>query len=436
MPYKTVFLAIVTVAWGTVSLAAADDTIAWRGFVEPELRAVLDGGAPGWVNSAKPDARLNLDITPNDDVEAYASTELDIRFGPSDYYDQPRLKPDLRELWVRLTKGRAIMAAGRQLLSWGSIGEFGAIDYLNPQQLPDLAQHWAERKQGIWSGRLDWEANHGSIEAYLIPVFSHSELPPQSPWIRDRFGGAAADQALRLGLPHNRSAFAASTPTLDFEHTQGAIRGYFSLRRADIGLGAAHLFSQVAALTPDPNLGLGLRYHRWSVLFGEASLPMIEGFGLGMESALLMSHADWEGHNAFIPNSRVHWAMRLKGFLSAALQFEIGALGNELLRANGPAESKREAAIPNPFGNPYFNLENHLANIGLFYRWGDAMHVLSLIYATALDSSGHYVSPTATFRLLDVMLLSAGAQVYAGNNAGLGRLEQYSNLFISSRVDF
>lgn len=434
MKHKTALATAAALAFVAAPANADDDSIAWRGFFEPELRAVLDGGNPGWANSAKPDARLNLVITPNDDVEAYASAELDVRFGPPQ--NELLLKPDMRELWVRLSKGRAVMAAGRQILSWGSIGEFGAIDYLNPQQLPDTAQNWAERKQGVWSGRMDWEADNGSLEAYLIPIFTHSELPANSPWVADRFGGAAAEEALRLGLAQERGAFAVSSPTLDFGHTQGAVRGYFSLRRADVGVGAAHLFSQVAALAPDPNDGLRQRYNRWSVLFGETSLPIIEGFGVGVESALLLSHDDWNGDNAFDPNSRVHWAVRLKGFLSTALQFEVGALGNELLYANGAGERKREAAIPSPFGNPYFNLENHLANVGLYYRLGDAMHVLSATYATALDSNGHYLSPVATFRLLDVMLLSAGAQIYAGNNAGLGSLDEHSNLFVSSRVDF
>lgn len=421
--------AIVPLGALVTPLHAEDQIYEFRGFVEPEFRAVFDGGVPGWSNSAKPDARLNLKIDPNDDISALLSTELDVRYGPG---QRVTLRPDAREVWVRLATGDWHFKLGRQLFSWGSIGEYGVIDYLNPQQLPDTAQNWAERKIGIWSAMADLDVEFGSVEFYLIPVFTPAETPAESPWVPDRLTGAAA----AAGLSGPRSALTAREPAPTLAQTQAAMRGYFSLDLADLGLGVAHLFDQVGQVVSDSTLGAALAFDRWTVVAGEASIPFVEGFGLGLESAYLHAHDDRLGNDPYRSNSRIHWAARVKGFLSTQLQFELGVLAEEILKANAAGEVGNEAAMPSPMGNPYFHVENRLGMLALVFRFGDAMHTLSATYLTALDDNGHYLNPSASFRLLDALLLNTGAQIFAGDNDSLGRLSKSSNIYLSLRADF
>ena len=150
----------------------------------------------------------------------------------------------------------------------------------------------------------------------------------------------------------------------------------------------------------------------------------------------MMAEDDIDGASRYRDNARLHAGLRIRGFLTPSVQFEWGGLVAQTFSETNPLGLVPNSARPQPFGNPYLNLEDRLSHVNVTYRFGDAMHGLSLTYLTALDANGHYLNPSAAFRLLNGVLLDVGAQVYGGSIASLGALQQQSNIYTSLRADF
>ncbi len=164
---------VVAALLGATPAFAAD---AWelRGFVEPEARAYLGTTQPRFTDSSKPDGGLDLRLYPTDSVDGAIVGDFDLRWAD---VPSPEIRFDLRETWTRFFTGPFTLTVGKQLHTWGVIDEFGVVDILNPQELPDLAQNTSDRKLGVWTLKAAWDFGPVVAEAYVMPFFTPADLP-------------------------------------------------------------------------------------------------------------------------------------------------------------------------------------------------------------------------------------------------------------------
>ncbi len=438
---RTAWLAAVATASGSLTgspVGANNDIVDLAGFVEPEMRLALSPDEAYWYNSARPDARAELRIYPSDAVDALVAVEGDIRFNR---FSTPPIRADLRELWLKAYKDDLMFAGGRQIFSWGSIGEFGIVDILNPQQLVDTGQDLPDRKIGVWSMAMELETDIAVFQSVVIPFYQHASIPVGNPYVPDLLPSPVSSIAMTIGAPGQRSLLADEKPGPDVRNTQVAARAYFSLDRGDVGVGLAYLLDQVGSVDtiagPGSTVtGLEIDYPRIFAIAGEGSVPLLEGFSLGLEGLVLIGD-DLDGDNPLARNITFQSAARVRGFLSPQWQFEVGYLDQEVLMARSPGERDAEQRLTGQIGSPYLMIDPHLAHVLLSYRFGDVMHRVSVNYMTALTRSGHYLAPAAELHLADGIRMRTGAQIYAGvDSRGLGTLDEYSNLYVSLRADF
>lgn len=204
-------------------------TVVWSGFLEPEGRMLINEPHGKWIDSAKPDARLELKVYPTDQVDGAVIGELDLGYANQ---PTPSVKGDLRETWVRFYEGPFSASLGKQIYTWGSILEFGVTDILNPQELPDLSQDAKDRKIGVWSAKATYDFGFGQLDAYAIPWALPHALPLAGPFLQgDRLRplqrAAEADaRAAFLALQSQRAPLAAreaelKTAKRDIETARG-----------------------------------------------------------------------------------------------------------------------------------------------------------------------------------------------------------------------
>lgn len=224
--------------------AAAEEkkTVVWSGFIEPEARMLVNESHGKWIDSAKPDARLELKIYPTEKVDGAVIGELDLGYANQ---PTPSVDGDLRETWVRFYEGPFSASLGKQIYTWGSILEFGVSDILNPQELPDLSQDAKDRKIGVWSAKATWDFGIGQVDAYGIPWALPHELPLSGPFLQ----GDRLRPLQRAAEADAREAFmalqSAGAPLVKREKELVTEQRHIDEERGDLDDKAASLDAQI-----------------------------------------------------------------------------------------------------------------------------------------------------------------------------------------------
>jgi len=410
--WRGCFCAVVAVC-----AAAPAQALEFRGFVEPEARLFVRGDDPRWDSARKPDARLEMLGEAGFDVDYRAVVDTDLAF------DGSRVEPELqlRELWVRYLHDRWVVSAGKQLVRWGTIDEFGVADVFVPQDLIDPSESWVNRKRGLWMARGAWEGDRLTLTLLASPFREASVTPNRETSFRGAAVGTATPVPEVIDGP------------LRAEDLQVGGRLYYAGELGDFGISLARIPEQVAPLA-SPTTTVTSRHV--GIVAVEGTIPLVPGFGIHLESALMLGE-DFDGDNPQIRNSRLHYAAALKGFLSEALSFQLG-FTEEQLFASGNAEEVRERRLGAPVGNPWLLLDQHLTHLSLRYRYGDAGHSLKLRYLNAYETDGHLIHPEVAFVVAPATTFTFGMQVFAGSRtrSGIARLRDFSNVYTALRAAF
>lgn len=205
-----------------------------RGFVEPEARAYLGTTQPRFTDSSKPDGGLDLRLYPTESVDGAMVADFDLRWAD---VPSPDIRFDLRETWARFFTGPFTLTLGKQLHTWGTIDEFGVVDILNPQELPDLAQNTADRKLGVWTLKAAWDFGPVVAEAYVMPFFTPSDLP-----MGGVFSGSTAPRPLQRAIAADaaRGQTALAAAEADLIAGEGAVaRGRLQIEQGFAALASA-----------------------------------------------------------------------------------------------------------------------------------------------------------------------------------------------------
>lgn len=229
---------------GGFAPTAEKKTVVWSGFLEPEGRMLVGEPHGKWIDSAKPDARLELKVYPTDQVDGAVVGELDLGYANQ---PTPSVKGDLRETWVRFYKGPFSASLGKQIFTWGSILEFGVTDILNPQELPDLSQDAKDRKIGVWSAKATWDFGIGQVDVHAIPWALPHDLPMSGPFLQ----GDRLRPLQRAAEADAKAAFlalqSAGTPLLKRQQELTTEQRQIEKARGDIDEQAASLDGQIDA---------------------------------------------------------------------------------------------------------------------------------------------------------------------------------------------
>lgn len=237
---------------GIAGSANAGDLWELRGFVEPEARAYVGLDKPRFTDSSRPDLGFELRLFPTDEVDAAVIGDVDLRYVDVDRFET---RFDLREAFVRFYRGPLTLTLGKQLHTWGTVTEFGVVDILNPQELPDLAQNLSDRKLGMWTLKAAWDFGPVVAEAYVMPFFRPADIPLDSVFVGDGLPRAVR-RAIEADAARGTQAAIAAQNRID-EGEAAVLGGYQQLQdgyrqiddaRAAIAAGQAQLETNRAQL--------------------------------------------------------------------------------------------------------------------------------------------------------------------------------------------
>jgi hypothetical protein len=336
--------------------------------------------------------------------------------------EQGRGAVDLREANVLLTPATFMdVKLGRQILTWGT-GDLVFINDLFPKD-------W----QSFFVGRDEEYLKAPSDAAFvsLFPGFVNIDVAYTPRFDADRYirGERLSFWNPALGRRSGRDAIVAvDKPDAWFEDDEAAVRVSRTLKGYELALYGYHGFWK-SPQGMDPASGRAT-FPRLAA--GGASLRGIAGSGvLSLEGGYYASRDDRDGADPMVPNGEVRF---LAGYerevvrdLTASVQYYLEHMDDyDAYRANLP-----DGMAPR-------DEDRHLVTLRVTQRLLNQNLTLSLFaYYSPSDDDG-YLRPAARYKLTDAWLLTAGGNLFFGEDPHtfFGQFEDNSNLYAGARYSF
>ncbi len=250
--------------------------------------------------------------------------------------------------------------------------------------------------------------------------------------------GVRRETAWRESLAHPVPVL----PTREPRALQLAGRLYFPLSFGDFGIGAARMYDQIGTYRLDRGLVAGdpprlrVEYPRVAAWTLSGAIPLGE-FSLRFEG-LYLHTADANGTDPYVRNPTLQSAGQLVWDPTDRWQIRAGILDEQIFALNDDAERADEFSIPSPLGSTLLLLAHHIAHTTVTYRWGAAMHQLTLAYLVSYEEEGHFLAPELDLAVVPGTRLKIGGQVFAGraDERGFGQLKNEDNVYVSLAASF
>lgn len=135
---------------------------------------------------------------------------------PADGYD-PASEPadlgtrgtaELRDAFLEIPLGRALLRAGKQQIVWGALDGIKVLDVVNPQSFREfILDDFGDSRIGLWSAWLDVPLGNWRLELAAVPDTTTHEIPAAGAFFeltapRWRFGAGLDEPA----IPTSREA--------------------------------------------------------------------------------------------------------------------------------------------------------------------------------------------------------------------------------------
>jgi|AntRauTorcE11897_2_1112592.scaffolds.fasta_scaffold02238_2 hypothetical protein len=359
------------------------------------------------------EARLRLEID-GDWKEIGYSLKAD---GLADAVDE-ELRGELREALISTSTGPVDWRAGRQVLTWGT----GDLLFINDLFPKDWQSFLIGRDEDYLKGPSDairgtWYAGEVTVDAVWSPLFQEDNYPDgdRLSYYNPMAGGQTAQPI----------SDQASEPDDFPEDGEAALR--LATRQAGIEYAAYGYWG----FWPEPNdsskvAGGGKLEHPELYVYG-ASLRTSLGSGLFNAEAGYYDSRDYDSQQAnMTPNSEARFLMgydwELVTNLNVGLQYYLEwTQDHDDLTTDMAGEEYRQ-----------------LLTTRLTYRQWRGDLVWSLFAFVSPSDEDYYLRPSATYRVSDALTLSAGGNIFGGENnySFFGQFEKDSNLYARARYRF
>ncbi len=388
----------------------------WSGFVEAGLGNRLDSGSPVGDDTTLEELRLRVE-------SQWQLGAALISLKADGAYDgvEDDWTGDVRDLTAAFSPGDSVdVRVGRQVQTWGT----GDLVFLNDLFPKDFVSFFAGRDDEYLKApgnslRLTRFSKAVNLDFVWTPVFEPDEY-----LTGERF---AFFSPIAGGIVAPDPPLSAEEPDESFENGEFALRLFRTVEGKEYALYAYRgFFKQPNALTDDlqptfaPLTSLG------------ASLRQPLGKGLfNAEVSYYASRDDRSGTDPLVPNDQLRFLLgyewEAKPNFTVGLQYYLeSTLDHGKLIANSPA----------PEFEP--DQHRHLLTNRLTYRAGRDKHTWSLFTFYSPSDSDFYLRPAYTYRHSDEWSVTAGANLFGGDDEHtfFGQLDDASNAYIRVRYSY
>jgi hypothetical protein len=372
-----------------------------------------DGG--DWVIGEE---RLRMDLTAwSDTIEAEVKLKLDF------FHDAIRDEMDVevREAYLDYSTGPVDFRLGRQVITWG-VGELVFINDIWPKNWVSFfsGRPMEYLKTGIDGARVRITGDSLSAEVVLVPTFEPDLLPGS-----DRF----AFFNPFVSFPNQETV----EPERTFENTEFAVRLYTSFAGFDLsGYVYKGFWHEQAIGFDDPMMPSRLTYWYPELnVYGGSLQGSLSGGILSLEAGYYDSRQDEEGLDPFIKNSEYRFLIGYSKQVAEDL-----TVGVQYFRKNYVDHDNYLLTLPN--GMPAS--EDHRDEVTLSIRQLAMQQKLTIYifgYYSPVDAD-YYLLPSVSYKLSDAMNITAGANIFGGDDKTtfLGQFDKNDNIYMSVRYDF
>ena len=389
---------------------------AFNGFVEGAYGRRLDADANFSTRQTLGDVRARVDTE-------WTTDTLTVTFKGDalydDYLDDFDIEP--RDLSVRFSPVDSIdLRIGRQVLTWGT----GDLLFLNDLFPKSWTSFFAGRDDEYLKAPSDTVRATWYNDRINVDVVWSPEFEPDDYLTGERFSffwppaGAIVAPQPPLSARNPESGIDGGELAVRLFKTAGsteyagyAYRGYF---KRPLGL--------TADLEPT--------FPQLSVVGGSFRRPLGRGL-FNAEAAYYDSREDSGGTNPFVPNDQLRllagYEFEARTRLNVAFQLYIEqTLDYGELIGNSPA--------------PEFEPEQtrHVLTNRITYRGEREKLSLSLFTFLSPSDDDHYLRPVVSYRQSDSWTITAGANLFGGDDAHtfFGQLEDNSNAYLRVRFNY
>ncbi|HUX08008.1 MAG TPA: hypothetical protein VMX35_11905 [Acidobacteriota bacterium] len=362
--------------------------------------------------------RLRLDLSAwADSIEAEARLRLDF------YHDAltGEFDIDLREAYIDYTANAFDFRVGRQVITWG----VGDLIFINDVWPKDWVSFFTGRplgylKLGIDGARIRYSGDALSAEFVYVPTFEPDNLPGA-----DRF--SYFDPFVNVP---NRIE---QKPERTFENSELAVRIYGNLADFDV---SGYLYKGfwhspgVTLNNPFMPTTATMFYPELNVYGASAQGAAVGGI-LSLEAGYYDSPEDREGLDPTIPNSQFRW---LVGYSRQLM--EDFTLGVQYYQERIVDHGAYLSTLPPGF--PAARDYRDVVTISLD-RWlsRQTWRIFFFAYFSPNDND-YYLLPSITHKFSDKLALTAGANIFGGEEdyTFFGQFDENDNVYLSLRFDF
>lgn len=328
---------------------------------------------------------------------------------------------DLRDLTLAFKLGDDIdVKVGRQVLTWGT----GDLVFLNDLFPKDFVSFFAGRDDEYLKApgdalRVTRFADGWNIDFVWTPVFESDEYLTGK---RFSFFSPLAGQNVAPRPP-----LSAIEPDESFDNGEFALRLFRTVEGREYALYAYHgFFKQPTALTET----LEATFAPLSAIGASLRRPLGSGL-VNVESSFYLSRDDRDGTDPLVPNDQLRllagyeWEARPN--FTVGLQYYLEwTLDHDELVDNSPFPEFEPDEI------------RHLLTNRLTYRAGRDRHTYSLFTFYSPSDDDFYLRPSYAYRHSDRWSLTAGANLFGGDDRHtfFGQLEDASNAYLRFRFHY
>ncbi len=362
--------------------------------------------------------RLRMDLSAwADSIEAEAKLRLDF------YHDAltGEFDIDLREAYIDYTANAFDFRVGRQVITWG----VGDLIFINDVWPKDWVSFFTGRplgylKLGVDGARIRYSGDALSAEFVYVPVFESDNLPGA-----DRF--SYFDPF--VSVPNR----VEQKPERTFENSELAARIYGNLADFDVsgylykgfwhspGVTLDNPFTPTTATMFYPELNV----------YGASAQGAAVGGILSLEAGYYDSPEDSEGLDPTIPNSQFRW---LVGYSRQLM--EDFTLGIQYYQERIVDHGAYLSTLPPGF--PAAKDYRDVVTVSLD-RWlsRQTWRIFVFAYFSPNDKD-YYLLPSITHKFSDKLALTAGANIFGGEEdyTFFGQFDENDNVYLSLRFDF
>ena len=372
-----------------------------------------DGG--DWLLAEE---RLRMDVSAwTEAIEAEARLRLDI------YHDNltDEFELDLREGYIDYTTGAFDFRFGRQVITWG----VGDLLFINDVWPKDWVSYFSGRplgylKLGVDGVRTRYSSDSISGEFVFVPVFEPDNMPTA-----DRFSFYDPFAAVPNRVEQK--------PERSFANSEIATRIYSYVGGFDVSGYLYKGFWHSPSMTLDSFTApttVTLFYPELNVYGASAQGAALNGI-LSMEVGYYDSREDSDGLDPLTPNSQFRW---LVGYSRQLMQdFTIGV---QYYQERILDYDKYLSTLPAVF--PAAEDYRDMVTISLD-RWlaRQTWRLYFFAYYSPVDND-YYILPSITHKLSDSLAVTAGANIFGGeqDHTFFGQFDENDNLYVSLRFDF